>query len=72
MSRLLTERLQDNECLIVTGAERFSDYAGYASSFQWAGNHVDQTHRYVTYVYVILNLFYFDLIGKISDTIFKV
>ncbi|CAB3977379.1 poly(ADP-ribose) glycohydrolase-like [Paramuricea clavata] len=45
VSRLLTERLQDNECLIVTGAERFSDYAGYAASFQWAGNHVDQTPR---------------------------
>ena len=25
-SRLFTERLEDNECLVVTGVERFSDY----------------------------------------------
>jgi hypothetical protein len=43
VSRLFTERLSDNECLIMTGFERFSDYAGYASTFRFTGNHVDQT-----------------------------
>lgn len=27
------------------GAERYSDYVGYAHTFRWAGNHVDQTTR---------------------------
>ena len=30
---------------IVTRAERFSDHVGYAGSFKWAGDHVDQTLR---------------------------
>ena len=42
-SRLFTERLGDNECLIVTGFERFSRYSGYASTFQFAGHFDDQT-----------------------------
>lgn len=45
LSRLFTERLDDNECVFVTGAERFSDYEGYAHTFRWAGNHVDQIAR---------------------------
>ncbi|KAK2566418.1 Poly(ADP-ribose) glycohydrolase [Acropora cervicornis] len=86
LSRLFTERLDDNECVFVTGernfkakcfaipcpdalslscssalltkslscsdnfchcagAERFSDYEGYAHTFRWAGNHVDQITR---------------------------
>ena len=43
LSRLFTERLGDNECVVITGFERFSDYKGYSSSFEFAGNHVDQT-----------------------------
>ncbi|XP_033114188.1 poly(ADP-ribose) glycohydrolase-like [Anneissia japonica] len=45
VSRLFTEVLDDNECLLITGAERYSDYTGYANSFKWAGNHVDNTSR---------------------------
>ena len=28
---------------VLVGAERFSNYAGYGHSFEYAGNHVDQT-----------------------------
>ena len=45
MSRLFTQRLEDNESMIITGAERFSDYSGYADSFQFTGNHNDMTLR---------------------------
>lgn len=45
LSRLFIERLDANECIIITGAERYSDYVGYAHTFKWAGNHVDQTTR---------------------------
>ncbi|XP_065838087.1 poly(ADP-ribose) glycohydrolase-like isoform X2 [Oscarella lobularis] len=45
LSRLFTEQLADNECLIVTGVERYSDYEGYSSTFQWTGNHDDVTAR---------------------------
>jgi len=43
ISRLLTEVLDDNETLVITGHQRFNDYVGYASSFRWNGNHVDYT-----------------------------
>ena len=42
-SLLFTEQLDDLECLIISGHERFSNYSGYASSFQFDGNHVDST-----------------------------
>lgn len=44
-SRLFTEALQPNECLIITGAEQFSRYTGYAESYKWAGGCSDQTSR---------------------------
>lgn len=45
LSRLFCERLDNNECLMITGAERYSDYTGYAHTFRWAGNHSDRTTR---------------------------
>ena len=41
VSRLITEELQDNESLIITGAEQFSSYSGYGSTFEWAGSYDD-------------------------------
>lgn len=38
LSRLLCESLRDNEALIMNGAATFSQYTGYASSFQFAGH----------------------------------
>ncbi|XP_059099200.1 poly(ADP-ribose) glycohydrolase-like [Tigriopus californicus] len=43
LSRLFTERLSGNECLVVTGFERFSKYSGYASSFKFDGAYHDDT-----------------------------
>ena len=40
---LFTEQLDDLECLVISGHERYSNYSGYASSFQFNGNHVDPT-----------------------------
>jgi poly(ADP-ribose) glycohydrolase len=45
VSKLFTEHLHDNECLVITGAERFCKYTGYARSFQFAGNYNDTTPR---------------------------
>ena len=39
VSRLFTERLQDNEVLVIQGFERYSDYTGYASNFKFSGDH---------------------------------
>jgi poly(ADP-ribose) glycohydrolase len=44
-SRLFTEQLGDREALLVVGAERFSDYSGYASTFAFAADHVDRSPR---------------------------
>ena len=43
VSMLFTEQLDDLECLVISGHERYSNYSGYASSFQFNGNHVDPT-----------------------------
>lgn len=43
ISRLFTECLEDNECMIIMGCERFSAYRGYASSFAYTGNITDET-----------------------------
>jgi poly(ADP-ribose) glycohydrolase len=45
ISRLFTAKLESNECLIVKGAERFANYYGYGTSFQFAGEHRDSTPR---------------------------
>ena len=45
LARLFTEELQDNESLVVTGAEQFSSYRGYGSTFEWAGSYNDTTTR---------------------------
>uniref|UniRef100_A0AAX7V6R0 poly(ADP-ribose) glycohydrolase n=1 Tax=Astatotilapia calliptera TaxID=8154 RepID=A0AAX7V6R0_ASTCA len=45
ISRLFTEALEYNECLIITGAEQYSKYSGYAESYKWVGIHKDETPR---------------------------
>ena len=43
LTRLFTEVLEANECVIITGAERYSNYTGYADSFARSGDHIDAT-----------------------------
>lgn len=43
VSKLITEVLDKNEALLMIGCERFSDYRGYASSFEFHDNFVDET-----------------------------
>ncbi|CAH0558994.1 unnamed protein product [Brassicogethes aeneus] len=43
VSRLFIEQIGDSEAVIITGAERFSNYTGYADSFKWSGHHQDLT-----------------------------
>uniref|UniRef100_A0A671R2B6 poly(ADP-ribose) glycohydrolase n=2 Tax=Sinocyclocheilus anshuiensis TaxID=1608454 RepID=A0A671R2B6_9TELE len=45
VSRLFTEALDHNECLIITGTEQYSKYSGYAESFRWKANHKDEIPR---------------------------
>ncbi|XP_068577984.1 poly(ADP-ribose) glycohydrolase isoform X2 [Cebidichthys violaceus] len=45
VSRLFTEALEYNECLIVTGTEQYSKYSGYAESYKWKESHKDETAR---------------------------
>lgn len=42
-SRLFTEQLAVNECLIMMGCQRFSSYSGYASTFKWTAPFEDLT-----------------------------
>lgn len=45
VSRLFTEALGHNECLIITGTQQFSKYTGYSQTYKWAGRHHDSTPR---------------------------
>ena len=45
VSRLVAEELDDNECLVVNGCERFNNYQGYGDSFKWTGDVIDHTAR---------------------------
>ncbi|KAK5854060.1 hypothetical protein PBY51_015162 [Eleginops maclovinus] len=45
VSRLFTEALEYNECLIITGTEQYSKYSGYAESYKWKATHKDETPR---------------------------
>ncbi|KAJ8360269.1 hypothetical protein SKAU_G00167940 [Synaphobranchus kaupii] len=45
VARLFTEALHHNECLIITGTEQYSKYAGYAESYEWMHSHKDETQR---------------------------
>ncbi|XP_016378225.1 poly(ADP-ribose) glycohydrolase isoform X2 [Sinocyclocheilus rhinocerous] len=45
ISRLFTEVLDSDECLIITGTEQYSKYSGYAESFKWKANHKDEIPR---------------------------
>lgn len=39
---LFLPSMTDNEAIEIVGAERFSNYAGYASSFRYSGDNVDK------------------------------
>ncbi|CAJ1070009.1 poly(ADP-ribose) glycohydrolase [Xyrichtys novacula] len=41
VARLFTEKLADNECLVITGSQQFSRYSGFGDTFEWAGPHKD-------------------------------
>ncbi|XP_008284662.1 poly(ADP-ribose) glycohydrolase [Stegastes partitus] len=45
VSRLFTEALEHNECLIITGTEQYSKYSGYAESYKWKDSYKDETPR---------------------------
>ncbi|XP_066506640.1 poly(ADP-ribose) glycohydrolase isoform X2 [Hoplias malabaricus] len=45
VARLFTEKLADNECLKITGAQTYSVISGYSDSFEWKGPYTDNTPR---------------------------
>jgi len=45
-SRLITEKLNDNEALIVEGLGKYSEYDGYSTGLKYAGKHKDPGIKY--------------------------
>ena len=45
VAMLIVEKLEDDECLIMTGCEKFSSYSGYSKSFKFKGNYIDKSSR---------------------------
>ena len=44
ITRLLCERMEDDEAVLVIGAERYNATEGYATTFKWKDNYTDHTH----------------------------
>lgn len=42
---LFCQRMEKHESIVLTGVERFSCYEGYARTFSWDGDFIDQTPR---------------------------
>ncbi|KAI8607887.1 hypothetical protein BC830DRAFT_1174897 [Chytriomyces sp. MP71] len=40
-SLFFCEEMKDNECIFISGPERFSTYSGYSKTFQWTGEFED-------------------------------
>ncbi|CAN9509175.1 unnamed protein product [Ophioblennius macclurei] len=45
VSRLFTEALGHDECLIITGTQQYSKYSGYAHTYKWIDSHQDTIPR---------------------------
>ncbi|XP_067857418.1 poly(ADP-ribose) glycohydrolase-like [Heptranchias perlo] len=45
VARLFTEKLEANECLVITGAQRYSEYTGYSDSYRWQRSYIEETPR---------------------------
>lgn len=45
VSRLFTEKLDDNECLRITGVQTYSNTRGYSDTFVWESPHKDNSQR---------------------------
>jgi poly(ADP-ribose) glycohydrolase len=43
VSLLFTAELEDNECIVIVGAEQFNIHSGYSHSFKWEGDFEDKT-----------------------------
>lgn len=43
VTKLFCECLKPSEAILITGAERYSNYTGYASTFKWNEKYEDQT-----------------------------
>lgn len=56
VSLLFTARLEDKESVVMKGAERFSKYSGYSHTFEWKGEHQDDTPRFLFHSSALLVL----------------
>ncbi|XP_074600929.1 poly(ADP-ribose) glycohydrolase-like [Brevipalpus obovatus] len=45
VSRVFTEKLNDNEVLFMIGSEQFNKYTGYGDNFRWSGDYDDVTPK---------------------------
>lgn len=45
ISKLIMDHMDNNEAIIITGAEQFSKYTGYRDTFEFAGEHQDTAER---------------------------
>lgn len=43
--RLFIEALDDNECIVIKGCERFNTHIGYGSEFEWKGDYKDASPK---------------------------
>lgn len=49
ISLLICEMMTDNECIFLIGCEQYSTYKGYSSTFQFAGDFIDDKQKSINY-----------------------
>lgn len=50
VARLFMESMTDNEVIVISGAEQFSKYSGYAGKLKFAGDYQDSNK------FVVINI----------------
>ena len=69
---LFSESLNNDECIMIRGVERYSDYTGYAENFKWNGDFIDHTdkdnfNRIMTDILAIDPLFFADSFDQYKE-----
>ncbi len=66
-SLLFTEQMQDNEVVFISGTDRFSNYRGYGSDFEFVGDFVDPERGQKTIVAMDALMFHQGLREQLTD-----
>ena len=68
ISVLICEKMNDNESIVIIGAERFCNYSGYSRTFKFTGIHHETVHEQNSYNVLNIRLVLFDAVDVHRNT----